>query len=526
MPQDNEKLFLPGLLDPKPAPWTVSEVAIRESAVDLEHRRAWVPQAHTPAQKLARLHEGGHIKYSPRNWSRDLASVLAEVDDAVDPSVVVQISQMLEENRIDWLLWDKHGIDLRPAREVLDWTKMPVPTEPLPALKWVLQLAWTVWASKGLHHSIPNRPPSREPDEATSDFFDACWSVLASHHLDLTPAVVRGCLTIYDDPTNATRNSVAAELAVFFPPKREKEEQPPEKEEEQEAQAEAAEEAKKEEKSRERKDEEPAEPVVEAVVDPTTGVMYMDIHDHTVNLRRTSTKIRRKMTPTFSGVALRFPQRYMIDKAIFGLRTVTEGGLMLDWSGSMSWTDADLKALLEVMPAITVGGYAGYRHRGTRGYSSHPHRSGPEGGRICVIAKSGRFSAFTGLEPGFDGGNSVDVEALHLLGRWPKPRFWLSDGFVCGGKYQGPHPDKSWNTNGLMLTDGNVAFEVAKAMRKYEILRIPNRATLHELLKRRRVTLFSTPVNHHDQEGNLIMPYGGEWWYPKHIPESPVRFQL
>jgi hypothetical protein len=519
---DNDKLFLPGLVEPEARPWTVNEVAIREAAVDLQARTAWVPRALTPAQKLARLHELGHVKYTPRNWSQHMAEALSNVDEGadVDPAVIVQISMMLEENRIDWLLWDRHQIDLRPAREVLDWDKMAVPTDVLRALKWVLQLAWTVWASKGLHHTVPNRPPAREPDSATGDFFDACWLVLANHHADLAPAVVRGCLAIYNDPTHATRNSVAAELATFFPPEKEIEEQPPEKEEEQEAQAEAAKEAKAEEKSRHRNEEpEEAEPEVLKVPDPKTDIMYLDIHDHTANVHRISTKIRRRVTPTYSGILIKYPHRYMVDKAIFGLRTLTEGGLMLDWSGSMQWTDQDLQDVLAVLPAITVGGYGGFSHPGTRGHSFRPFSSRPEGGRICIVAKHGKFSKFAGLESLFNGGNAVDVEALQLLGRWPKPRFWLSDGFVCGGQHQGAHPERRYNTNDIMRCEGNVAYECEKLMRKYEILRVPNVATLRDLLKRKRVTLFASPVNH-SGEGE------SDYWFSKNWPESPVRFQL
>jgi hypothetical protein len=198
---------------------------------------------------------------------------------------------------------------------------------------------------------------------------------------------------------------------------------------------------------------------------------------------------------------------------------------MIDWSGSMSWTSEDLEAVLAVLPAITVGGYGGFDHPGTRGHElgSRSFRSSqPEGGRICVIAKGGKFSKFSGLEPGFNGGNAVDVEALELLGRWPKPRFWLSDGFVCGGKHQGPHPESSWNTpESVMHYEGRVAFEAARVMRKYEILRVPNAATLRALLKRQRVTLFSTPVSH-----RLETELSGPTWFPRHIPESPVRYQL
>ena len=118
-------LFMPELVEPVPGPWSVEEVSIRESSVDTHHRRARVPQAHTPAQRLARLHELGHVKYSPSpfapqgSWDQQFMTVTNRVREKgvnPDPNAIIHISKMLEENRIDWLLWDRHGIDLRQAR--------------------------------------------------------------------------------------------------------------------------------------------------------------------------------------------------------------------------------------------------------------------------------------------------------------------------------------------------------------------------------------------------------------------------
>lgn len=506
--------FLPEAVEHGTTPWDTTEVAIREAQVDLNNHKAWVPRAFTPAQKLARLHELGHVKYTPRNWKRQMAEVMAAADERTDPSVILRISKMLEENRIDWLLWDRHQIDLRPAREVLDWKLMPVPSEPLPALQWVLQLAWTVWASRGLSASIPNRPPEREPDPATGDFFDSCWAVLADHHLDLTPAVVRGCLAMYTEPTHDKRNAVAAELAVFFPPKEELEEQPPEKEEEKEAQEEAEQEEKELEDLREERETEPA-----SAGDPESHGNF-DIHDHTANIKRTSVKIRRRETPTYAGIKLTYPHRYMLDKAVFALRTVTEGGIMVDGSASMKWDNDNLKLAIEKLPAVTVGIYYGINApgNGTRPiWVAEPN----EYGRICILAKGGKFSKYEGLEPGYTGGNSVDAEALELLAKWPKPRLWLSDGIVCGGKKMGPHPDKSLNTTEFMQRYGNLVYECNKLMLAHEIYRVPNIEVMEKLLKRQRVTLFRTVVNKENT------PYSGrDFQFPKEMQEAPVTFQL
>jgi hypothetical protein len=148
--------FAPELIELQGRSWDVEEVEIIQASVDLVNAKARVPQARTPAQKLARKHEGGHVKYTPGpgrkhgDWPSSIARVMEKVGPTADYDACVKLSKMLEENRIDWLLWDRHKIDLRPAREVLDWGQMPDPDTLLQATGIVLQLAWTVWASRGL----------------------------------------------------------------------------------------------------------------------------------------------------------------------------------------------------------------------------------------------------------------------------------------------------------------------------------------------------------------------------------------
>jgi len=494
-------LFLPEVLDPEPKPWENTEVEIRDSAVDLTHRQAWIPRPLTDHQKLARKHELGHVKYTPRNWMRVAKEVvvLASEDEPISLDAALRISKMLEENRIDWLLWDKHQIDIRPTREVLDWSGMPVPSDPLSAMNWVLQLAWTVWASRGLSASIPNRPPERECDVATGEFFDSCWAVLANHHPSMTSAIVRGCLAIYEEPTNERRNRVAAELATFFPPVKE-DEPPPVKEDEKKEEAAA--------EAEEKRQEQKVEEEESGIGGSSTSHGYWDIHDHTTTVRRSTVRIKRRETPVAFGIKLTFAHRYLLDKAVFAHRTVTEGGILIDGSGSMSWNSRDLQGVVAKLPAVTVGIYHGFRHSGHT-----------DGGRLCILAKGGRFCQFTGRDPGYTAENAIDVEALRILGTWPRPRFWLSDGYTCDGKYRGPWPIKEECTTWFMRADGNVMFEANRVMRAFDILRVPDVPTLEKLLARQRVTLYRTCIP------GMGVPYREKYVGSKVLP-SPVTFQL
>jgi hypothetical protein len=516
MRQKTDELFLPELVSPNKGSWEKTEVDIADSAVDTKHRKAWVPKAYTPAQKLARLHELGHVKYSPDDWDKRIVAVMAMATKKVDPNAVLKILKMLEENRIDWLLWDKHETDLRPAREVFDWAKMPEPASKLAALGWCLQLAWTVWASRGLggKAAVPNQPPARALDPDTGEFFDRCWALLMEEDEPLGRAMIRGCMRMYQHPTDEMRDKVAAELADFFPLEEEKEEQPPKKKEEQQKQEE---EQKKEQEYEEEQDKKETGIGSEIV---TKG--SVQIHDHTATVRSRSFRITSRVAPVAAGIGMRFANRYFSDKAIFGQRRLTDAGIMVDGSGSMSWTDEDMQHLVKKLPSVKAGVYSGVN----AGY-------GPDGeriyGRICIIARDGKVARYDGLDPECNGDNAVDFEALKLLATWPRPRLWLSDGLVCGGKYAGP--STRYDPVGYYQSDGTIHEKCNAWMKAHDILRVPHREVMHKLLNREPVTLYRscTPDWRSLPEGDWLAHTLKTKWtdcFPADVKPMPVRFQL
>lgn len=430
------------------------------------------------------------------------------------PNAVIKISKMLEENRIDWLLWDRKGIDLRPAREVLDWKLMPDPDSLLGALGDCLQLAWTVWASRGLGKGIPNLPPARTPDADVGEYFDKCWGYLVRENRELAMAMIRGCLAMYKNPTDQRRNEVASELATFFPipeDEPEPERTPPPKP----AEAEEQKQAEREEREYEQEIEK-QETGAGSEVTVEGGVEY---HDHTASVRRPSMRIARRRVPVAQGVDMRYAHRYMLDKAVFSQRLLTEGGLMIDGSGSMDWTNDDMVEIMNLIPAIWVGIYSGFNE-----YDPSAWKRGHIFARICTIAKQGRFAKFTGLDMGHNGGNECDFEALQLLAKWPAPRFWLSDGIVCGGKHTGP-PEHHAQSGYMNSRDGLLHERCSAWMKRHGILRVPDKETLFKLLKRQRVTLYRStrPSDSHPMYGNRVLGY--PTWPDTFAPE-PVQFQL
>ncbi len=128
----------------------------------------------------------------------------------------------------------------------------------------------------------------------------------------------------------------------------------------------------------------------------------------------------RKYRASPEGSRVRNISRFYTDQKVFGRKRRYKGGtLLVDTSGSMSFSQEDLEAIVEQVPATTIAVYAGhFRH-----------------GYLRVVAKGG-----TAAEPRWlqsPGGNEVDGPALEWLGKQREPRIWLSDGAVCSG-YEDP----------------------------------------------------------------------------------------
>jgi hypothetical protein len=335
--------------------------------------------------------------------------------------------------------------------------------------------------------------------------------MLIEENEPLARAMIAGCMRMYTHPTHEMRDDVARQLVQYFPLEEEEEEKPPpQKKEEQQAQEEAE---REEQAHQEYLDEQET-----GVGSDPVAVGRVQIHDHTANIRRPSMRIARRTIPVSQGVGLRFAHRYFLDKAIFGQRLLTEAGIMIDGSGSMNWTDEDMKLLMDRLPAVQIGVYSGVQ-------GQHTPDGIPYVGRICILAKQGRFSKFIGKDPEMDAGNDVDLEALWMLAKWPKPRLWLSDGEVCGGVHGGSvtHYPRIGRYAG---PDGALHEKCDAWMKAHEILRVPNRDVMHELLKRRRVTLYRSCRPSYE-DFHRVYGYAG-WkrddFYP--LPAEPVTFQL
>lgn len=155
-----------------------------------------------------------------------------------------------------------------------------------------------------------------------------------------------------------------------------------------------------------------------------------------------------------TGAGLRHPNRWATDKALFESRGKRIGGatILIDTSGSMSLSEADVEKMVTLAPAATIAVYAGEGRSGV----------------LRIVAKDGRRVREGSLHPQ-QGGNIVDGPALRWLAKQGKPRLWVSDGIVSG--VHEAHYVR------------NLYEDAAEISREHSILRVPNVAALERWLK-------------------------------------------
>lgn len=148
--------------------------------------------------------------------------------------------------------------------------------------------------------------------------------------------------------------------------------------------------------------------------------------------------------PCFIG-AFRYPHRALIpamDGRAWHAKLPGLGGtVLLDKSGSMSISEAQLVELLRRSPLATIAVYSGGGEHDSRGLSM---------GHLTVLAKEGRYAAERSW-PTFPGANVVDGPALRWLARQARPRVWISDGEVTGASMGGEQNHPTLNLECLLI---------------------------------------------------------------------------
>jgi len=144
----------------------------------------------------------------------------------------------------------------------------------------------------------------------------------------------------------------------------------------------------------------------------------METHEPalTVNLQG-RLKQGRKYRPADFGYNPKFINRWCSDKKIFKQKQHVLGGtILIDASGSMSFSGQDILDIMELLPAVTIAMYNGFTNTGD----------------LRIIARNGMRVTEEQLDEWSGGGNVVDGPALHWLATMPERRIWVSDMYIFG----------------------------------------------------------------------------------------------
>ena len=170
----------------------------------------------------------------------------------------------------------------------------------------------------------------------------------------------------------------------------------------------------------------------------------MSIHKPPLTVNLTSRlKNGRAYRPADIGYNPKYINRYCVDRKIFKQKQHVLGGtILIDASGSMSFSGQDILEILQQLPAATIAMYNGSGHYGD----------------LRVIAKNGRRVDEQYMDRYSGRGNVVDGPALDWLSSMPARRIWVSDMHVFGA-----HGD----TAGF-----NLLADVNNLVKKYNIINL------------------------------------------------------
>lgn len=144
----------------------------------------------------------------------------------------------------------------------------------------------------------------------------------------------------------------------------------------------------------------------------------MRIHEPplSVNLQA-RLKNGRDYRPQDYGYNPKYINRYCIDKKIFKQKQRVKGGtILIDASGSMSFSGQDILDIMMLLPAVNIAMYNGSGNNGD----------------LRIIAKNGLRADDVYLSKHSGRGNVIDGPALRWLAEQPARRIWVSDMQVFG----------------------------------------------------------------------------------------------
>lgn len=153
------------------------------------------------------------------------------------------------------------------------------------------------------------------------------------------------------------------------------------------------------------------------------GRMEIYQPDLTVNLQG-KIKGGREYRPMDYGVNPKYMNRWCVDKKVFSQRQKTYGGtILIDASGSMSFSGDDILEIMQILPAVKIAMYNSSNNLDGWHYDT---------GSLRIIGDRGRRVNQEYLDKYSGHGNLVDGPALRWLSKQAPKRIWVSDMMVFG----------------------------------------------------------------------------------------------
>tara|TARA_B100000029_G_scaffold401515_2_gene400688 strand:+ start:649 stop:2160 length:1512 start_codon:yes stop_codon:yes gene_type:complete len=151
----------------------------------------------------------------------------------------------------------------------------------------------------------------------------------------------------------------------------------------------------------------------------------MDIYTPELNVNlQGKIKGGREYRPMDYGVNPKYMNRWCIDKKVFKQRQRVYGGtILIDASGSMSFTGDDILQIMQMLPAVKIAMYNSSNNKEHYSYDT---------GSLRIIGDKGKRVKQDYLDKWSGGGNLVDGPALRWLSKQAPKRIWVSDMYVFG----------------------------------------------------------------------------------------------
>ncbi len=384
-------------------PWSLHQCEPIMARVDTGNKQAYIPRILTEYDRQIARHERGHIRW-PVDWA----------GYGLNPTEH-GFAKDIWENVVNARL-EAGGLRVLDSVDAIDWSGVPTPNNLKDGLKASLHMG-----SYLLHRTDAGQEVSDDFRQYMAQAFDTVKTYGGDAELSFIKSIVRTARLSARQPGIESIVVVwAKHVAALLPPETEFGQHAQLKQDV----AEEREQAQKEADAADTPSDSDAEDANEKTLpDGGSALGLMYICDHTKSARRSARLTYRGRITDMGAIPTRL-EREWTDGQIYAKRKPSLS-VLIDGSGSMSWTPEMLLELCAALPATTIASYnAASLDIERRGFA----------GQLCVYAKAGIVASYDRLKQcSIPSSNTVDDFALAWLAKQPMFRLWVSDGAVNTG---------------------------------------------------------------------------------------------